>query len=235
MSDINIICWWWNDWPDGNMKLGLEYVKRLQEGLQRFTTMDYKLICFTDKPVEVDLMGICTRDISHVTYLRWNFPKMYMYATEARLDGEWIVSIDLDAIIVGNMDEILTINSDYVLTSCAGAYRPNMIGGSITAWHRKNQAELETLLWHPLTQDHQRRELEIRRHGSERWHYRKTFTDGQVGFWEYLLPGQVASYKRDCQRQGAFPEHTRIVRFHGDPRPHEVDDTWVQEYWKALA
>ena len=51
----------------------------------------------------------------------------------------------------------------------------------------------------------------------------------KVSFWENVIPGKVLSYKRDCKN--GLPVDSAIVRFHGNPRPHEVRDGWVKRYW----
>jgi hypothetical protein len=41
--------------------------------------------------------------------------------------------------------------------------------------------------------------------------------------WQDLFPNQIVSYKVDCRANGYAPEDARIVAFHGNPRPHEID------------
>jgi hypothetical protein len=49
-----------------------------------------------------------------------------------------------------------------------------------------------------------------------------------ASFWQESLPGQIVSYKRDCQpgpceitgriRQGGIPRNARVVCLHGEPK-----------------
>src|SRR5207302_304818 len=50
-------------------------------------------------------------------------------------------------------------------------------------------------------------------------------------FFQDLYPGQVLSYKLHCQKRPPFPG-SRIVCFHGIPRPHEVSDLPWMEAWE---
>jgi len=44
------------------------------------------------------------------------------------------------------------------------------------------------------------------------------------------VTGKICSYKHHCQ--DGLPDDAAIVCFHGKPRPHEVSDSWMKEYWK---
>lgn len=44
-----------------------------------------------------------------------------------------------------------------------------------------------------------------------------------------LYPGQVVSYKGHVQAHGLGD--ARIVYFHGEPKPHQLNEPWVKEQW----
>ncbi len=44
-----------------------------------------------------------------------------------------------------------------------------------------------------------------------------------------LFPGAVVYYKCDVKRNGLGD--ARIVYFHGDQKPHEIDDPFIKEHW----
>lgn len=46
-------------------------------------------------------------------------------------------------------------------------------------------------------------------------------------YWQDVLPGHVVSYKVDC-RDGV-PAGARLVKFHGKPKPHEVN--WLEAHY----
>jgi len=45
-----------------------------------------------------------------------------------------------------------------------------------------------------------------------------------------LFPGLVKSYKVHVQPEGLGD--ARIVYFHGEPKPHVLEDTWIRENWR---
>ena len=45
-----------------------------------------------------------------------------------------------------------------------------------------------------------------------------------------LFPGQIKSYKVNVLPQGLGD--ARIVYFHGEPKPHVLNDPWIQECWQ---
>jgi hypothetical protein len=45
-----------------------------------------------------------------------------------------------------------------------------------------------------------------------------------------LFPGQIKSYKVHVLKEGLGD--ARIVYFHGEPKPHVLDDPWVKEHWR---
>lgn len=45
-----------------------------------------------------------------------------------------------------------------------------------------------------------------------------------------LFPGQVVSYKVDVKKNGLG--NARIVYFHGNEKPHELDEPWIKENWR---
>ena len=53
-----------------------------------------------------------------------------------------------------------------------------------------------------------------------------------VDLLQDLYPNQIASYK---MTGGILAPYTRIVAFHGVPRPHEVTTGWVPKLWNHVA
>jgi hypothetical protein len=159
--------------------------------------------------------------IDHLPDYRWNLRKIYIYNKDNGLSGR-VILMDLDIIITGDITEICEQKEKFI--TCRGAFT-DKIGGSLTsfpagAWHN--------ILWKPLK--NKTEIIEKNTNGSERKYYQMILADREVCFWEDLLPGQVLSYKRDC-RDGV-PKGAKIVRFHGNPRPHEVKHKWISKKWK---
>ncbi len=70
----------------------------------------------------------------------------------------------------------------------------------------------------------------LRRYGSDQeWISKKLREQGRPGARSYPRPW-ILSYKRHCRE--ALPPDSRIVVFHGEPKPHEIRDEHIVGHWK---
>jgi len=228
--EMDIVLYWWGTWPSDDFDLGVLYITRLVSGLKKHMPdgVDYRVILFTDDPA-ASVPGVDVRALGTPRGLRWNLRKMFMYASGADL-RKHVLCLDLDCIIVGDMspivNELMNIERKLLIT-CSGAYRRSKLGGSVIGF--RTDKKLEKLLWTPLTGD-KRKYFEKLTGGSERRYLQRRLVPKQVGLWDKYIPGAILSYKRDCKKR--LPPGASIVRFHGSPRPHQVQDEWVSENWK---
>ena len=228
--NITFVLFWWDKWPNGDLDLGKKYIINLVNGIKRNVPeeFEYSIVLFTDQLNE-KFEGVEVKELKVPQSLRWNLKKMYMYSGEAGLSNP-VLCLDLDCIITGNLspliDRVLQINRKHLIT-CQGAFHRKKMGGSIIGFLPRSS--LGKLLWNPIVEN--RAYIEKITKGSERVYYQKRLQSRDVGFWEKYCSNKVLSYKRDC-KQG-LPEGSAIVRFHGNPRPHEVWDAWIKEYWNG--
>jgi len=229
---ITFVLFWWDKWPDGSLELGMKYIERLVKGIKQYTPIDidYEIVLFTDQP-QIEIDGVEVRELQVPKDLRWNLKKMYMYSEEARLDGP-VLCLDLESIILDDLspviDKVIRMrNNRKLLLTCGAAFHKNKIGGGIIGFI--SNSNLTGMLWTPIIKN--RQHIERITKGSERVYYRRMFKSRQVGFWEKYFPGKILSYKKDCSE--GLPEGAVIIRFHGHPRPHEIDIDWVKEYWNG--
>jgi len=224
---INFIIYWWGNWPNGNSQLGINYINKLAKGIKNNIPIDlrYKIVLFTDDE-NIQIENVEIRKLDVPVDLKWNLKKMFMYSKQANLEG-YSICFDLDTIITGSLEPLIkaTIENNKNIITCQAAYKPKCIGGSIVGF--KSCDNLERLLWNPILKN--RDLIERRTKGSERFYFQMVLGIRKVSFWENVIPGKVLSYKRDCKN--GLPVDSAIVRFHGNPRPHEVRDTWVKRYW----
>lgn len=227
MNRTLVICWWWGQWPERSPALGEEYVQRLRRGLERNTTEEYDFMCFLDPMKYLDETLLPDVEVSPIPSawrdMRWNLKKLFMFDIFCGYD--WVVGLDLDMVITGKADFLINHRSDKLCT-CRAAYSDD-IGGSIVAFDPK-QDWTQELASHV---QEERGELESHTRGSERKLYRLALKRGWipgVDYWQDLYPGRVLSYKVDGGPNG---KESSIVRFHGQPRPHEVKHDWVERHW----
>lgn len=219
-AKVAVVCFLWGDWPEDKPELGPEYVRRLRDSVFKNSTVQCDFITFMDpeKYFSTDLEHVCRYVMpSRFQDLLWNLRKISMFSCWAGLiDYEWVVALDLDLLILGNIDFLLEHRSKGMMT-CMAAYQKD-IGGSVVAFDPA-QRWCEDLTWWLLNNTE---ELEKRTKGSERKFYRMAVDKGvlpEVQYWQAQYPGKILSYKVD----GIPSNGEAIVRFHGQPRPHQTE------------
>lgn len=234
---INIITFYWDNWPDGaKRELGILYIKHLFEGVRKFMLREQKheFILFTDDlSIKEQLPDdISVRLLDVPKNLKWNLKKFFMYGRNSGLDAPTLC-LDLDTLVVGDLSSLIRKVNKLVgeaankIICCEDAYMLGRAGGSVVAFIPS--VNLEKLLWTPILTDYKK--IEKLTGGSERFYYRYKHKTRAllIDFWEKIIPGYVWSYKRDCRRVDKKPEKLSVIRFHGKPRPHQVTGGWVKE------
>ena len=220
-SNLTIATFLWGDWDNGGAEG--KYVERLFNMIQRNTTLSFNFVCFTDRK---HLVGT-SKEIKYVllpqkvTDLSKNFTKIWVYSATNELHGR-VVLFDLDTVITGNIDAMLSYSGPWCGIKAFKETRHHFGGGMISF-----QKEQYTWLWDELFTNYDKWNAEVK--GQERFLY-QALLPSDTDTWQDLFPNQLVSYKRQCQRR--LPTAARIVAFHGKPRPHEVQDKWVKQYWK---
>jgi hypothetical protein len=184
-----------------------EHVHRLRDAVARHLP-GARFVCLSDVPVN------CERIILQHDWPGW-WAKMEMFRPHVVGD---VLYMDLDTMIVGDLSEIASVNG---LTVLSDFYWPQRIQSSLMFIPEAERAPI----WKAFTADPARhmRECTTR----ERWGdqgFLNGFWSGRAARWQGVLPGHVSSWKVHC-RQGVPPD-TRIIVFHGKPRPWEVGWLW---------
>ena len=221
-EDLTIVCMLWSDWGDG---LGVGYVNRLFSAVEANLTIPHRFVCFTDKHpnhFRRSMFGGMEIFPMNVPDWRWNLRKLILYKPDNGLRGR-VLAFDLDVVITGCLNEIASDKSKFI--TCEAAYHKGKVGGSLIGFDADDMG-LRDILW-PDWSEETRQHIEQVTGGSERKYLALQFDKNNFkpDFWQDKLPGQVVSYKVDCQN--GVPEGARVVRFHGSPRPHEVGGV----YW----
>jgi hypothetical protein len=224
-SDLTVVCFLWGLW---GIPKAIDYVNNLFQSVNRHLNIPHRFVCFSDRAgiaihPDIEMITLSKDEID----LRWNLTKMVVYKPDNGLTGR-VLLFDLDVVIVGCIDELAQYDGEFI--TCKAAYVKSGIGGSLIGFEAGYGAEE---LWKPLMGG-KRGFHEAMTDGSERKYFdmRLRRHGHHIDFWQDLYPGQVLSYKVHCQKTNCAPDNVRVVRFHGHPRPHEVKDNWVMQYWK---
>lgn len=182
------------------------YVKNLHEQIRRNCPFPFRFICFTDFELEDDI------DVP----LFYNYPGWWSKLEIFRLPGPTIY-FDLDTIIINPFEfdlyEFLNNENFYMM----GGFNPNRkFASGIMAWNGDFSFILDDYDGKANVKEW------------DQFHIINAVGEENIKFF----PGEktIYSYKHHCQ--DGLPNDANIVCFHGKPRPHEIKEGWVLEYWK---
>lgn len=220
-------------------KYSSEYVNKLYSMVERHSKTPHGFACITE-----DATGL-HRDIkvislpTHVDLKGWWY-KPWVFSDKFPLDGT-IIFLDLDIVIIQNIDNLWTYNPGKFCII------RDFNRSSIKDWDKFNSSIFKfekgtfSPVWTNLIKD---TNVTKRLHGDQDWIFSQIKTN--FSFW----PDEwIQSYKweirdrRDVIKVGfkrqfkdvANPQvdpRTKILVFHGEPKPDEVQDPIIVDNWR---
>jgi hypothetical protein len=149
---------------------------------------------------------------------------------------------DLDTVIVGNIDWIWQLSTEYfwAIRDFKYLWRPNFTGinSSVMWWDTLKYRSI----WDNLLQ--QNLSNIMSKYRGDQDFISDTIAENQRRFFD---PEQVKSWRWQCLDGGydfhkkrhfnpgkgtEFFENTSILVFHGNPKPFEINDPIIDQYWK---
>lgn len=224
-------CW------DGRDYYPPEYVNRLYRACVRNTTIPFEFVLFTgpeaEKPGRIADIDPAIRIVPVGLPFWWCGLPFWQKHPPGICTGT-ILYLDLDQVIVGNLDDLILFPSDqaymkdYPAHSCpAGREHDACVSTSLLRGGSGRKVWDEYVAqgkptWDPLSPP-PGRALPLA--------CQSILNDPKHGIRFDLFPEEwVCSYKLEVLKNG-LPEDCRIVAFHGQPKPHEVDWPFVKEHW----
>ena len=204
--------------------LATQYITNLYRGVAQHIHIPFKFICFTNEEVEVD-PNIEIRELPMITSIGV-LPRMYMFSEKSGLFGHQVLSLDLDIIIVGDLDKIAGYEGLFCTRRSWMIKEHFQLDGDIMSF-RAGQ-ENEKRFWDPIVRNTTR--IINLTCGRERSWVREV-TGGIADTWDEVAPHQVVSYKKHVKGLSAPPKNATIISCHGHPRPHQIKEEWIQQYW----
>lgn len=198
---------------------GVEYVNNLYRGVARNSSVPIQFIVFTDLLSGGYLPGIQQR-ILPATIKGW-YNKLYLFKPGLFPQGERVLFLDLDTLVVGNIDAMMQLQ-DPEFVILRDFMQKGMWGPGVMMWVAG--------MWPAIWTEYEKRgcptNLEM---GDLTWiNYLFSQADYTPTALQDIAKG-VFSYKVDCK--AGLPADARLVCFHGLPRPHQVSDDWVKRVW----
>lgn len=209
---LNIVCVKQGD------AFGSDYVNILADMVKRNLAdgTEGRFICFTDNAQGLD-SGIEAWGLP--PYVKGWWSKLYLFRGDLFQKGDRVLYLDLDTLITGSLDELVAYDGPFA--GLRDFYRPDNLGSGVMAWPAGWGAEI----WERWRSEG-KPEIEG---GDQAWI--EGFTGRDFVRLQDRFPGQFASFKADC-RTTPPKRGTRVVCFHGRPRPHECSATWARNVWK---
>jgi len=225
-------CW------DGRDYYSIDYINRLFSSVARNTFVPFDSVLYVgpeaEKPGRTD--GI---DPS-ITIIPVGLPFWWSGFVFWSKDPPGIVTpsilyLDLDQVIVGSLDEIITYSSeqaymkDYPSHSCpydrekSACVSTSLIRNGAGAKVWDEYVAQGKPVWDPLAPPSHR----IFPVGCQ-----SILDDPRYGMRYDLFPENwICSYRLQVLPRG-LPDDCRIVAFHGRPKPHECKEQWIKEHWR---
>jgi len=199
---LTVVCIKWGK------RYGPEYVNKLRAMVDRNLSAPHSFVCLTDDPTGLDC------DVRQLTEpLRGWWQKVTLFQDDPYgLTGR-LMFLDLDVVVTGKLDCMVAYGGDFV--GVTDFCRPRLYNSSVFLLNAGSHPEV----W----RDFDGSVIE-KMHGDQDWISSKIHG---APTWPRAW---VRSYKVDYQQERVTP-NTRVVVFHGQPKPHECVG-WVKDLWQ---
>ncbi|OFY64758.1 MAG: hypothetical protein A2Y71_06195 [Bacteroidetes bacterium RBG_13_42_15] len=206
--------------------LPARYINNLYKGVKQFADRDFQFICFTnEKLTGLDSnINVCTFPmVTRCGVL----PRLFMFSRGAGLFGHQVLCIDIDVIVVGSLAPLMKYDGLFCARSKFKPGETFKLDGDVMSFRAGE--ETEKIFWLPFIKDVDAA-VELTQ-GRERYWVRHVAND-LADRWDKVAPGVVLSYKWHAKGKPVPPKGASIISCHGMPRPHQVKDKWIKEYWQ---
>jgi hypothetical protein len=204
----------------------VDYVNHIANSIKENVTLPYKFVCLTDLSD-----GFCG-NVHQIMQFDSDLPKWWgkiELFKPGKFNTSKIFYVDLDTIILRNIDDIIKYGGEFF--GLRDFYHQYGLGSGLMCWKNDNPKLFqiyERFMENPTAN------MNNNRFGDQE------FIGGVLGknmdYVQDLYPKQVVSYKKDCVKNGGvieIPPESKIICFHGPPRPHQVRDPVLSRYWRG--
>lgn len=254
---VTVVCWKWSDGkehPKKKLHFSFKHVNVFRAGVERNTTIPYRFVCVTDDwrglHSSVEVIPI-QENFSKLQYLGGCYRRLRSFNEEdgLRYFGERFISFDIDSVVLGNLDYILSFDEGFRIWGDK-VRRKTPYCGSL--WGMK--AGARQWVWDKFIADPNLAILEARKKGmvgTDQAHisaclYPHEVTwgmdDGIYNFNTQIRKVPSKVYRVDNKvivehrRNGDPPKNSRIIFFNGkfDPsHPHlQASHSWIGDLWR---
>lgn len=169
---------------------------------------EMRIVCLTD--CEIHHPGITAVPLLHGWKGWWSKIELFRPGV---LTGPTLY-LDIDTVVTGPLDGVPV--GDFTMLACV--YRGGDVGSGIMGWTRTPTWIYDAFLADP--ERYMRLYKTTARWGDQ------AFIRDHLGSAPKTFGKQFRSYKVHCRR--GVPEGTKVVYFHGTPRPWQADINWLE-------
>ncbi len=190
-----------------------EHVESLYYGVRSHwpAWVPLRFVCLTDEEPWTTVSDLEFVPLAYAYVGWWSKLELFMPTNEYLGD---ILYFDLDTVILGDLTDIASTKMLALLTDFYSTQ-------SVASGMMYLPLESRPAVWDRWAE---RVFMTMQRMRGDQNFLQETFN--ALGMkperWQLLWPGQVASYKLQCQRLNVAPIGTRVVCFHGRPRPWQL-------------
>lgn len=229
---VNVVC------LKHGAKYNSDYVNRLYNMVRRNLTIPFNFFCLTEDSNGIN-PAVNILPLPSIPVQGWWY-KPYVFSKELNLQGE-ILFLDLDIVIINNIDYFFNKNTSnlYIIRDFTRAtiHKWEKFNSSVFKFHSGSHE----CVWGNFIKDPAAASRSM--HGDQDWIYkqvRKHFefwpdTWCQSYKWEIRKREEieVKNGKRRFKtvRNPEIHAETKILVFHGDPKPEDVNDPIVVNNW----
>ena len=201
------------------------WVEKLYRGIERNYSGTFDFVCITDKNYKFKENIRSVRFSRSVDQYGW-MSLMEWYHPDICTGKR--VTMGLDTIITGSLDDIFDWEGDAAVAVCQDPYHPNEICNAMTLATPIFCEEI----WNYWLDNENQIINECRLLGapSEMVLLRKLYSASPR--LDTIFKGKILSYKVHIRDHWERVKDTSIIYFHGVPKPHQVNERWIQEYWR---
>lgn len=212
MAFVNVVCI-----NQGNYQgEGVKYVNMLHDMVRRNLpkTVEGRFIVMTDNMGEDYAEGVEKWALPADTKGWWN--KLRLFLPGLFVTGERVIYFDLDVCITGALDDLVAYDGPFAILT--DFHQPAIYNSSVMAFRGGFGAHI----WRGW--NHAGRPEVAGGDQVVIWHQHRCADRLQD-----LFPGAFISYKQSARLH--LPAGTKVVVFHGHPKPASVKDGWVPRVW----
>lgn len=201
-----------------NRHMHVEYnsaqVRWLRDQVAEHVKCDYRFVCLSD--IEID--GVDVIPLTDDLPGWWSKMELFKHAWKN------VFYIDLDTVIVRDITYIVSYPHQFTVLRNLSSKKHDKIGSGVMAWsgdhshiYKKFMGSPEKYMAEYVTSD---------KWGDQGFIQVEKSNNGGWQCFQDLFPKEIVSYKFNMVN-GVLASSTKIVCFHGEPKPWQTRHSWV--------